>query len=48
MVGIEIQQHYAEQRREVFDRISTANAILMQRKHEIGKMIFGVKSVEDI
>jgi hypothetical protein len=47
-VSLEIQKHYAEQRREVLDRISNANAMLKQRKREIEKIILGVKSVEDI
>ena len=48
IVDLKIQQHYAEQRRVVLDRISNANAMLIQRKREIEKMILGVKSVEDI
>ncbi len=48
IVDLKTQQHYAEQRRVVLDRISNANAMLMQRKREIEKMILGVKSVEDI
>jgi hypothetical protein len=48
MVDLKIQQHYAEQRQMVLDRISNANAMLKQRKREIEKMILGVKSVEDI
>jgi restriction endonuclease S subunit len=48
MVDLKIQKHYAEQCRVVLDRISNANAMLIQRKREIEKMILGVKSVEDI
>lgn len=48
MLDLKIQRHYAEQRREVLDRISNAKAMLRQRKREIEKMILGVKSVEDI
>jgi hypothetical protein len=48
VVDLKIQHHYAEQHRELLDRISNANAILIQRKREIEKMILGVKSVEDI
>jgi restriction endonuclease S subunit len=47
MVDLGTQEQYAAQRRDILDRISDANAMLIERKREIEKMILGSRKVED-
>jgi len=47
-VSLEVQQRFADQRKKILERASSADEILASRKLEIEQMILGLRSVEEI